>query len=150
MFAMSGLCLFRDRASVSALRCDDFLERRERVRDGSLPKVTDRPYRRGAHRKSRLEHIAQRLGLAIGERPAPSLCLRSKNPRNKRPFQRRRIRSKPSPLFASKSVRGKAVLYFTCLSAKLERMLATPLVVESFPTMNFCTATKSVTTTRRR
>ncbi len=45
---------------------------------------------------------------------------------------------------------GSAVLYFTCFSAKLERMLATPRVLHSWPTMKCCRATVSETTTRRR
>ena len=45
---------------------------------------------------------------------------------------------------------GSAVLYLTCFSAKLERILATPRVLVSRPTMKFCKATVSGTTTRKR
>jgi hypothetical protein len=45
---------------------------------------------------------------------------------------------------------GSVVLYFTCLRAKLERILATPRVFESRSTMKCWSATASRTSTRKR
>ena len=55
---------------------------------------------------------------------------------------------RPEPAQAAGS--GKAVLYLTCLSAKLERILSMPGIGVSCSRMNFSSAPMSATATRIR